>query len=293
MALIKVVEPQKPVKLAIDMEGPVFDQGIPVHLLVSGLSEVQTILDKTYLGLRNRYRMTREDRSRFYIKTNEVTRGSLHADFDIVLAAGQASFAFINSIGPSTVWEYTKQAYDLLQLVFNLMKTGTKPEISVSHNDNSVVNVNSGTQTVMFNAPVLVIAQQALPHYQALDGLLDSFGIKNIAFGTVGHPEIKRTQNTKGAFDSPTNLDNQPVQLDCEIFDFNKFGNTGRLLVGDGQPVPKGEYKFALIGNQDISDYISAMLRRQVRVYCLREKAQDPFSKGRVVRLHVTKVGSR
>ena len=50
MALIEVAEPHKPVNLAMKMEGPVFDQGIPVHLLVSGFSEVQTILDKTYLG---------------------------------------------------------------------------------------------------------------------------------------------------------------------------------------------------------------------------------------------------
>lgn len=290
MALIEVVEPKKPVKLTIEMEGPAFDEGIPVHLLVSGLSEVQTILDKTYLGLRDRHRMTREDRTKFYIKTNQVTRNSLHADFDIVLAAGQASFAFVNSIGPSTVWDYTKQAYDLLQLVFEVMKTGGKPDISVSQNDNSIVNVNTGSQTVMFNAPVLVIAQQALPHYQSLDGLLETFGIKTISFGSIGHPEIKRTQDTKGAFNLPTKIDDQPVQLNCEIFDFNKFGNTGRLLIGDGQPVPKGEYKFSVIGNQDIADYISAMLRRQVRVYCLRETSQDPFSKGRVVRLHLTKV---
>ncbi len=63
MALIEVADPHEPVSLAVEMEGPVFDQGIPVHLLVPGLSEVQAILDKTYLGLSNRHRMTRDDRA--------------------------------------------------------------------------------------------------------------------------------------------------------------------------------------------------------------------------------------
>ena len=182
MAIIEVTETLKPIKLTIEMEGPVFDQGIPVHLLVSGFSEVQTILDKSYLGLTGRYRMTRDERSKFYIKTNKVTRNSLHADFDLVLAAGQASFVFM-SIGPSTIWEYTKQAYDLLLLVFDLMKTGNKPEISVNKNDNSLINVNTGTQKITFNHPVLVIAQQALPHYQTLDNLLESSGVETISFG--------------------------------------------------------------------------------------------------------------
>lgn len=293
MALIEVVEPNKPVNLAIKMEGPVFDQGIPVHLLVAGFSEVQTILDKTYLGLTYRHRMSRDERSNFFIKTNQVTRGSVYADFDLVVAAGQASFAFISAIGPSTVWDYTKQAYDLLQIVFGVMKADKKPEIAVSANDHSIINVNTGTQTFVFNAPVLAIAQQALPHYQALDQLLEASGVKTISFGSVGNPEIKRTQDTKGAFDLPTVVDDAPVILECEIFNFDKFRNTGKLIVGDGQAVVKGEYKFSVIGDQDVAGYISAMLRKQVKVSCLREISQDPFSPGRVVRLQLTKVGSR
>ncbi|MEO7861100.1 MAG: hypothetical protein ABJB97_05400 [Acidobacteriota bacterium] len=293
MALIEVAEPHEPVNLAMKMEGPVFDQGIPVHLLVAGFSEVQAILDKTYLGLINRHRMTREERTKFFIKTNQVTRGSVYADFDLVIAAGQASFAFINAIGPSTVWEYTKQAYDLLQMVFGVMKAGKKPEITVGGNDNSIININTGTQTVVFNAPVLGIAQQALPHYQTLDHLLEASEVKTISFGSVDNPEIKRTQDTRGTFDLPTVVDDAPVQLECEIFNFDKFRNTGKLIVADEQAVIKGEYKFSVVGDQDVADYISAMLRKHVKVSCLREISQDPFAPGRVVRLQLTKVGSK
>jgi len=292
MALIEVAEANKQVNLAIEMEGPVFDQGIPVHLLVSGFSEIQAILDKTYLGLTNRHRMTRDERSKFFIKTNQVTRSSVHANLDLVIAAGQVSFAFINAIGPSTIWDYTKQAYDLLQIVVGAMKSGKKPEIIVSGNDNSVINVNTGTQTFVFNGPVLPIAQQALPHYQSLDQLLETSTVKAISFGSVGNPEIKRTQETKGTFDLPTLVDDVLVQLECEIFDFNKFRDTGKLVVSDGQPVAKGEYKFSVVGNQDVADYISAMLHKHVKVSCLREISQDPFAPGRVVRLQLTKVRS-
>jgi hypothetical protein len=83
------------------------------------------------------------------------------------------------------------------------------------------------------------------------------------------------------------------VHINCEIFDFNKFANTGKLIVGDGQPVPKGEYKFWVIGDQDVSEYISAMLRKHVNVTCLRELAQNPFSQERVIRLQLINVGSK
>ena len=65
------------------------------------------------------------------------------------------------------------------------------------------------------------------------------------------------------------------------------------MIVADEQAVIKGEYKFSVIGDQDVADYISAMLRKHVKVSCLREISQDPFAPGRVVRLQLTKVGSK
>lgn len=85
-------------------------------------------------------------------------------------------------------------------------------------------------------------------------------------------------------------IDPQPIELDCEIFDFNKFEDSGKLRVFDGQLLPMKDYRFSVVGNQADQTYIEAMLRRNVKVICLREVIVDPLAQEKIVRLQVLKV---
>ncbi len=172
MPLIKVDDPSRPVEIAFDMEGPAFETGIPIHTMLSGFSEVQGILDATYLVLSGRQRMTREERSKFFLSAKQIGRNSFHSEIDILFAVGQVALPFMETLGPAGIWEYTKQSYEFLKLVLEAVKSGDQPQYSFSGSDNSVLTVNTGTINNTFNGPVFQIAQTSLPHYQGLTSSL-------------------------------------------------------------------------------------------------------------------------
>ena len=52
----------------------------------------------------------------------------------------------------------------------------------------------------------------------------------------------------------------------------------------DGQMLPMKDYRFSVVGNQADQSYIEAMLRRSVKVVCLREVIVDPLAQEKIVR---------
>ena len=69
------------------------------------------------------------------------------------------------------------------------------------------------------------------------------------------------------------------------IFDFNTEKLSGKVRVGDGQPIPAQDYNFLLIGNQDFVPYIMAMTVPEVTLRCLQEIEQHPTGAKYIFRL--------
>lgn len=68
--------------------------------------------------------------------------------------------------------------------------------------------------------------------------------------------------------------------------------STGTLRVFEGQLLPIKDYRFEVAGSQADSDYIEAMLRKSVRITCLREVTVDPLAQEKIVRLQVLRVAA-
>lgn len=289
MALLEIKDPNAPVRLHFRMDGPIFDVGIPVPIMVDALDHVQGILDKAYLGLVDRKRLTKEDRSQFFLQAQKIEPGSLLADLGLIFTSAQAVLPIVGMLGPTGIWEYAKESYEFLRLVFQSVKTGQ--EVSYQWNvDHSVVSVNTGPQTQVFNGPVFQIANLSIPHYQALAHHLEGNRVRDIQIGRPALREIGIALADRELFDLPSRVEEAPYRLRCEIFDFNKFDNVGKLHVFAEQTIPEGDYRFEVIGNQDVSTYIEAMLRQEVFVTCLREVSDNPISGDRVVRLQVINI---
>lgn len=84
-----------------------------------------------------------------------------------MFAGVQTVLPLFGALGPTGIWEYAKQTYEFLKLVFEAVKN--KQQVSYQWNtERSVLHVNTGTQTQVFNAPVFNIAQLSINHYQGL-----------------------------------------------------------------------------------------------------------------------------
>lgn len=289
MSLIELDDPQRAVQIDLYMDGRAFERGIPVHLLLQGFEASQAILDRAYLGLAGRARFTAEERQRFYLLTRGVRHSSLDSWMELVLTGVQTSFPILGALGPAGIWEYSKQAYEMLKFAYEAVKKGDQP--TYQNNGDGTLSVNNGTQVNIYNAPVYNIAKASQRVYvdmakNVTAGTINSFSLSEKSGGVT----IRVAENEAAFFDIPSVIDPQPIELNCEIFDFNKFEDMGKLRVFEDQALPTKDYRFSVVGNQADQTYIEAMLRRQVKVTCLREVIVDPLAQEKIVCLQVLKI---
>ncbi|AXW51336.1 hypothetical protein CJO92_00700 [Ralstonia solanacearum] len=256
--------------------------------MVRALGDIQNIADKAYLVLSNRGRIAANDRKIFYLESRGIQHGSLSATLGIVVAGVQPMLPIISDLGPTGIWERTKEAFNLLKLVFSSKKAGM--DVKISEVSGGMVNVNTGTQNITFSGPVLQIAKNALPHYEDLARLLEPQNINTIRLGRDGRADIELKENDRLLFDLPHEVQEDVRTLECEIYEFDKYEKQGRINVRAGQQIEKGEYKFNVVGGQESSEYIEAMLHRQVRVICHEEIVDHPLLGRKIARLQVIKV---
>ena len=159
MSLIDLDDPQREVQIDLYMDGRAFENGIPVHLMLQGFETSQTIFDRAYLGLVGKARFTVEERQRFYLLTKGVKHSSLDSWMDLMLTGVQTSFPALGALGPAGIWEYSKQAYELLKFAYEAVKKGNQP--TYQNNADGTLTVNNGTQINVYNSPVYNIAKSS------------------------------------------------------------------------------------------------------------------------------------
>lgn len=273
------------------IDGPAFKDGAPIHISVAALDSFQGIVDKSYLVLAGVKRMSPRDREIFHLRATSFQRGSLLTNFDIVLSGIQLALPFVSAFGPENFWEYTKEAFSFLKTVCEAVQKGQKP--TYVFNNEGDVSVHIGDNHYHYHAPVIQIGELALPSYQDLAHLIDPLKVSQISSKPKHQdaPDIFIGPKDRGMFDVPTRIEKETVSLKCEIYDFNKYKNKGKLSVKvAGQAVPLGDFNFEIFGSQDNVDYIYSMLKPQVELFCLIEMESNPFGDDRVHKLHVTGV---
>ena len=279
--------------LEYKIDGPALRDGIPLHIAAASLDYFQAVLDKTYLIAVGSKKMSGRDRNVFQLRASSFSRGSLLTNFEIVLTGAQLTLPFIGTLGPQNVWEYTKDTFNFLKVVCGAVQKGEKPQYVFQNNGD--VTVKTGNTVNNYYGTVIQIGELALPSYQNLAHLIDPKKLDEISAGQSEQekPDIFIGKNDRDIFDIPTRIEEETVRLLCEIYDFNKYKNVGKLSVKNkNQPVPIGEYNFTISGSQNNVDYIYSMLKPQVELICLIEMESNPFGDDKVHKLHITGVNS-
>jgi hypothetical protein len=270
------------------MEGPVFNEGIPLPVALSSLQEVQAIFDKTYLVLNGGHKITKKDRDSFYLKTFNIKHGSLESDLQIIYEVAQYTLPAIAAYTPKDVWDLTQQGWNFLKFIYGLAAKGEKPMYEAK--DNATINVFHGDNVRVYDAPVVKIGELSVNHWRALNHKLKEGHINNYSMGNPEDPEIELSSEFKNIFDTPTHIDKTPVEVPCDIFDFNKRSNAGKLTVTGGTEIPEGDYSFTVVGDQDRIEYISSMAKPEIKALVLKEMSIDPLGETKIKRLHIIEV---
>ena len=69
--------------------GPIFDEGVPLHVAINALDSFHCVVDKTYLVATESKRISSRDREIFQLRASSISRGSLLTKFEIIVGAYQ------------------------------------------------------------------------------------------------------------------------------------------------------------------------------------------------------------
>lgn len=275
------------------IDGSALKEGVPIPLAIAALESFQSILDKTYLVSIGKEKITAQEREKFFLRATKFKHGSLLTHFDIAVQGVQLVLPILSTFGPQNIWDYTKETFGFLKTVCESVQKGVEPKYNF--NNKGDVELHIGDVHHHYHAPVIQIGKLALPSYQSLAHLIDPKKLTEISAGHLNHkkPDIFIGQEDKNIFDIPTKIEKDTIDIKCEVFDFNKYKNSGKLSVKiPGQEIPEGVYSFAIFGNQDNVDYIYSMLKPEVILTCLTEIALSPFGGQEIHKLHITGVGA-
>ena len=272
------------------LEGPIFKEGVPIHVAIKAWDNFQAIIDRTYLVATDSQRIGTKEREKYYLKATTFQHSSFLTNFEIFLAGTQLALPFIGALGPQNLWQYTKDTFHFLKLICTHKEDSQNINIDVQDSQNTYVQV--GDVQHHYHGPVFQIAEKSLSKYQDLAHMLDEGKIESISAGDKHKPEMVLSLNDKNIFDFPTKIEEEPIEVKCEIFTFNKFSNVGKLRIFDGQAIPKGDYNFSIFGNQDNVNYIYSMLKPLVTIKCLLEFAASPLGAELISHLHITGIVS-
>jgi len=153
-------------KFEFKLEGPIFREGVPIHIIIKAWENFQSIIDKTYLVATESNRITAKDRERYYLQAKEFKRSSFLTNFEIILAGVQLTLPIVGPLGPQNIWEFTKETFNFLKLICSGSSGDNSPEIEVK--DSQHVSVHIGDTYQHFYGPIIPIAEKALPKYQDL-----------------------------------------------------------------------------------------------------------------------------
>lgn len=272
-----------------ELHGRAFESGDRIDKLAAGLTGLQHVFDGNYRALTGKRRLSEQDRERYQVRVTEYRDGSFIAQLGAVYAGLQTVLPLAGD--PQQIWELTKGGFAFLKSLYELAHAKKSPTIHQQGDGNYAVV--TGDTHITVNGTYYQIGTQIIGGLRELDDLLGEPDVSRIALlGPGNDPVFELKASDKGLFFPPTSIDESPVVLACDVFDFNKYENIGRARVGANQSIQPGHYRFKNIGDQSIEDFILSMTEQQVRLHCLVKYVYDPLADSKIAELLVMKVAA-
>lgn len=282
-------------------EGDAFSQGMPIHIIRDRLEDIQHLFDGTYLALVGEERVTAKTRKEFQLVSEGIDQGSLDAIFRVVMEAPQHAPLFLMSaashFSPDGIWSTLKGAFNLLKGIYAdhklyVARGATAPYSPTIRNEGGKTIV-VGLFSKFTVAPVVYnTATQISDSVRDISRHIDGKNYRAFHIGKHQNREeegIKISSEERDTFDVPATVTDDIFRVACEIYDFNKYKNSGRLEVRNpDSAVSVGKYRFEVAEQKHTQDYIIAMLRKEVIVRCRLIKEINPFTGAdKIVRMQI------
>lgn len=249
-------------------------QSIPLLSVAETFKELNYTIDKSYLVLSGKDKLSKSDRQLYKIVARDIRSGSVMADLVILIPPlAQTALAFqsvASGLSVKDIWELTKNSFKFLKVIAELRNKGEKTTVIQHDNPLALSIVNQGGN-VIINAGDNVSrnAVRTEQHIKNLAKNVDETNISSISALDYSNDGILLTPKENKLFNPSTFIDKNPIDIIGKIFRLDVESKTGRLRILEG--IYQGEYPFQIIGNQQIAFYISALGVASSKLIALKE----------------------
>ncbi|MBO8169330.1 MAG: hypothetical protein H0Z35_09135 [Thermoanaerobacteraceae bacterium] len=277
-------------RIIFQMHGKQFDDGYNLHSLLLGLDNFQKVLDKSYLTIKKKGRMTEKDREIFQIKAYKFTEGSFITEFGILLlTATQITLPYASALTPKDILNLVFQGFDYIMFVLKAYLMGKTVEINAGENNMLTVNIVGDSNIMMFPPEILDYVKRAESNFESLAQIVNpEKGIDSISFYDKNSDKkiVKIGKEEKELFKSKTKLETEVVSLKGELYRIDGKEFKGKLIVTyceDDQISVGEEYNFEFINKEDVDKLKSAFMAEKT-IYALKETILDTTTLKRSVK---------
>jgi hypothetical protein len=263
-------------RLAFRMDGPEFIGGIPVLKAAEALKEFHSIVDKSYLVVVRKGKLTHYDREQFKLSATKIEAGSLQAAIEVIVPAVTVGLEVLRPYGGvAGIWEIAKNAFEFLRAFATLTHRGVRPLVRITGNQGAsqVVIVGDNTQ-IHVGLLVFHAAIQSESHFESLADMVDGAHVENISAVDEAGGGIVLSPEHSELFKPHAVVDDSPLTFVARVFRLDVRSRTGRLRILDAGL--EGEYPFSIAGGQPLAPFAAALASPSATVTALRKIIVHP-----------------
>ena len=287
---------EKSTEFTMKLSGTEFDEGFNLYHLSKTLSNISSLIDKSYLTIEDKQKMTDKDRDILQVKTYNVRTGSFEADFVIQLGTVSASLLpMVSSLTPDEVWKLLRDSYSYLNTVLQGNSKGENYTLEVADSNNvfNVIN-NTGSIVLQVHPDVLRNVERAEGNFEQMARLINpEKGVESISvFEKVSKKQhFFMGREEKMNFESRKRLESESITFLGKILTIDGVGFNGKLQVtSDIEGLKSGEYRYEFLTKDDTEMLRSAFMEVK-EIVALRETILNTSTlTQRVNKLRIIKV---
>lgn len=295
---------QDTVNIRFEMKGSEFDGEKNLHYILDGLNNLVGAIEKTYLTLAKKSRMTAKDREVLQLRTVDFKDGSFITDISLfVMAATELSLQSLPVLTPEGIKELFEWSFKYLEFV--LSKKDEEGGLVVNNNGDGTVNVihvdNNGNENNIIIVPELAIplASKNKAHFKKLGDLINNEkGVDEInVYGTSKDtvPMIKIDSQKKQLFSSDEEKTIwEPFDIRGKIVKADAIEGTGKIIIiesSDSEVLLNEEYYFQFLEKPNEYEW-EKMFLKEAKFKVVKNVAFDTSNIiNKVTRLRILEVG--
>lgn len=246
---------------------------IPLWSLAEALKEFHHIVDKAYISMSGKDKLTKTERKIYKILATNIKKGSTVIDLLIVLPIlMQVTFNWYSTgLTVKELWDLVTNSFKLLKIIAEVKQQGKRTIITTHKSPFTFNIINHGDNVNISIGDILnKVTLKNEPHIKNLAKVVDEENISYISVLDQKEKGIILTSRENKLFNPETFIDKSPFEFKGKIFKLDIESRKGRLRVLEGDYRGE-EYSFQIIGRQNMEVYVDALKEPYSIIIALKE----------------------